>query len=162
MGNARRLLVVCVLCSIAGCGPAQRSPTPKLLPDEGGPATRGPQADGSWLFPGEAINCVPGVSCIDSGPGCITPAPVAGQCSFPAAQAVALCAQHPLCVAVMCNSARTDCQARSTLVRTGGWDGFTSIYVGPMAGQAINCPNGVCISDGPGCITPAPVSGQCS
>ena len=40
---------------------------------------------------------------------------VAGQCSWPRADAVAECGKWAACVGVQCNPARDDCQARGTL-----------------------------------------------
>ncbi|MBX3158794.1 MAG: hypothetical protein KF773_22695 [Deltaproteobacteria bacterium] len=112
--------------------------------------------------PDQAINCQKG-GCIADGPGCDTKA-VPGQCSFPRARAEELCRNHPQCIAVNCNTARRDCQARDT--RTlAPWVGMTSIVVRkhpkPVKDQAINCAKSGCIADGPGCDTKA-VPGQCS
>jgi hypothetical protein len=88
---------------------------------------------------------------------------VQGQCSFPRAQAQALCAGHPKCVAVTCNGGRNDCQARDSTVLTP-LAGFTSLVMWTRhSGAAVNCgPNG-CLAGagGPGCDTKA-VNGQCS
>lgn len=110
---------------------------------------------------GKAVTCSAD-GCIDAGPGCdVTSVP--GQCTFPYALATSLCSAHPQCLAVTCNSARNDCQARShtTLV---DWPGFTSYTQPPGAysGMAVNChPILGCINSGPGCNTTS-VPGQCS
>lgn len=110
-----------------------------------------------------AINCRKN-GCISDGPGCDTTA-VPGQCSFPRAQAEALCRNHPRCIAVNCNESRSDCQARSTRVLSS-WKGMTSIVVRKqpkleVKDKAINCDKGGCIASGPGCDLKA-VPGQCS
>lgn len=112
---------------------------------------------------GQAINCKK-AGCITSGPGCDTTA-VPGQCSFPRAQAEALCSKHPQCIAVNCNDTRKDCQARDSRVLSA-WEGMTSIVVRrhprmEVKDQAINCPKDGCIASGPGCDTTS-VAGQCS
>jgi hypothetical protein len=112
---------------------------------------------------GQAINCRKS-GCIAQGPGCDTTA-VRGQCSFPRAQAEALCLDHPQCIAINCNDGRSDCQARSTRVRSP-WKGMTSIIVrkqpkAKVKDMAINCSKGGCIASGPGCDLHA-VPGQCS
>ncbi|HEY4242177.1 MAG TPA: hypothetical protein VGM88_20300 [Kofleriaceae bacterium] len=120
----------------------------------------------AWADPpihNQAINCRKS-GCITSGPGCDTTA-VPGQCSFPRAQAEELCRRHPQCVAVNCNDARADCQARDTR-ELSPWTGMSGIIVRKqprteVKDQAINCRKSGCITSGPGCDTAA-VPGQCS
>jgi len=46
--------------------------------------------------------------------GCLEPAPVPGQCSFPRNRAVHLCSKWARCMVVNCGSDRLDCQARGS------------------------------------------------
>ena len=62
-------------------------------------------------------NTVPcGDRCLPSlaARGCIVPAPIHGQCSFPRNNATVLCGRWSRCRALNCNVYRTDCQARAT------------------------------------------------
>lgn len=53
---------------------------------------------------------------------------VPGQCSYPKEHAVELCRENPDCVAVNCNTGRSDFQARATTQRTP-WKGMVGIIV---------------------------------
>jgi hypothetical protein len=78
---------------------------------------------------GTEVPCDPTAGCLTGAPSCDTTS-VPGQCSFPRATAVQLCAAWPACAAVNCNDARPDCQARGS---TGGVQptaGFTSFVRG--------------------------------
>jgi hypothetical protein len=149
-------------CGFSFCkGPPSAAAQPVPQPPSPAPiAPALPKGTVSWSTHANlAIHCGPN-GCISGGPGCDTQA-VGGQCSFPKAQAQALCGAHPACVAVTCNPGRNDCQARDTAVLTAT-PGFTSYITWTRYSDlAVNCgPNG-CLSAGPGCDTQA-VGGQCS
>ena len=82
-----------------------------------------------------AVNC-DGEACITGWPSCNN-ASVPGQCSWPRAGALALCAEWPACLAVTCNPGRDDCQARGSLDEIVGSD-FTSFIKG---GSLSPCPD---------------------
>ena len=117
-------------------------------------------ARGHHVAVDKAINCRDS-GCLANGPGCNTTA-VPGQCSYPKDRAVELCRQNAQCVALNCNTARSDCQARSNRKRTP-WKGMNSIVVRPLTftDEAVNCAASGCLARGPGCDTTA-VPGQCS
>jgi hypothetical protein len=93
-----------------------------------------------WLmFTNQAINCAAS-GCISSGPGCDTQT-VRDQCSFSRERAIELCAGHPECRAVTCNSQRDDCQARS-VTRLDVWEGFTSYTPSQLAVDRRSAANG--------------------
>jgi hypothetical protein len=64
-------------------------------------------------------------ACLTGWPTCDGVA-VPGQCSWPAAGAVAACAAWPACVGVTCNAARADCQARGLPFALTPQAGFTT------------------------------------
>ena len=62
---------------------------------------------------------------------------VAGQCSWPAAAAVARCSEWPACAGVTCNGGRSDCQARAAPFVLQAQPGFTTwVRTGAPAGTA--------------------------
>lgn len=77
---------------------------------------------------GLAVDC-PAAGCLQ-GPGTAhgcDNSSVPGQCSFPRASAVALCAAWPACFALSCNTGgRADCQARADANITHEASGFAS------------------------------------
>lgn len=64
--------------------------------------------------------------------GCITPAPIPGQCSFHRENATLLCESWSRCKALNCNVFRTDCQARGRLdtVEHSFGDAYAYVYPG--------------------------------
>ena len=91
---------------------------------------RYPSSGGSGGFAaldGVEVNC--GASCLTGWPTCDISS-VPGQCSFPRASAVALCAAWPSCGALTCNGARADCQARADATLLQASSGFTSFVRG--------------------------------
>lgn len=64
--------------------------------------------------------------------GCITPAPISGQCSFHRENATLLCESWSRCEALNCNIFRTDCQARGRLdtVEHSFGDAYAYVYPG--------------------------------
>ena len=85
-----------------------------------------PAANGTNFtrFPGVEFPCAAG--CLTGWPSCDN-ASVGGQCSWPAADAVAACAGWPACMGVTCNAARGDCQARGLPFALEPQAGFASV-----------------------------------
>jgi len=85
-----------------------------------------PSANGTNFteFPSVEFPCPP-AGCLTGWPTCDT-ASVPGQCSWPAASAVARCAAWPACAGVTCNGGRADCQARAAPFALQAQPGFTS------------------------------------
>lgn len=95
-----------------------------------------------WELPcGDTV----GNKCLTGWPTCDDNT-LPGQCSFPVATASELCAAWPVCAAVTCNPARSDCQARAwgpQLIQRPGFTTFvrvnplrTLLVVGPSADDA--------------------------
>ena len=117
------------------------------------------------------VDC--GATCLTGWPTCDNSS-VPGQCTFPRASAVDLCAAWPACVAVNCNNARSDCQARDTLDYIHG-GGFTSFVRGGFGHADLRVTVHTEMYDGipalsrwltvfmlPGSTAPAPVVSQAS
>lgn len=156
---------------------------PPRLPTTGGAGPASASAGGSAIhwktFTGQLIHCGvvgrPGYATqpacrIKDGPGCDTSI---GQCSFPKAQARALCAAHPRCRGLTCAGGRSDCQARDeeesrNPIGNPAYDSQVALSWSTRGGQLIHCGvkgeagyatlAGCRIKRGPGCGSR---SGQC-
>lgn len=98
-----------------------------------------PNSTNFTTLPGYEFPC-PAAGCLTGWHSCNN-ASVPGQCSWPAADAVAECAAWPACAGVNCNAARSDCQARAAPVALTVMPGFSSSFRAaphPAAGALVS------------------------
>ena len=82
---------------------------------------------------GQEWGCSSASSCLTGWHTCDNTS-VPGQCTWPSATAVEMCAQWPACAGVTCNSGRSDCQARNDTTQLFSNPSFTSFIRSNLSG----------------------------